>query len=1011
MLSQRILRYLFPALALAVTLAACLPGAEEPIDFATQIRPILSDRCFHCHGPDDGGREADLRLDTKEGAYDWSIVPGDPESSEVVARITSEDASMRMPPPDSNRNLSAEEIDLIRRWIKQGAKYDEHWAFSRIEKPPVSQIENDDWSHNEIDKFVLAKLQQEGAEPNPPAEPWRLLRRVSFDLNGLPPTIEELDAFLADPSEANYQAAITRLLNSPRYGERLAAEWLDAARYSDTYGYQVDRNRYVWPWRDWVIRSLNANMPYDEFVKQQIAGDLLPEADQDSILATTFCRLHPQKVEGGSVPEEFRVEYVADRSQTVATAFLGLTMECARCHDHKYDPISQREYYQLFSYFNSIDEAGLYSYFTPSIPTPTLLLTSKEEQANLDKLDQKVAELEAEQKSRYEKLAASMDASQVEVHFPEPLEAMSFDEGSFGNNKLVPGQEGQAVELTGDDAVNLKTGNFLRSQPFSVDLWMNTPDDKERAVIFHRSRAWTDAASRGYELLLEDGRLKWSLIHFWPGNAISVKATDKFPLDTWAHVTVTYDGSSRAEGLKIYVDGKLAETEIVRDKLTKQITGGGQDHITIGERFRDRGFRDGLVDQFAVYDKRLTPAEIALLHGVQSTDKDRLNYAIESLSDSFAQGQTKLAEVRKQRNEAYDRTQEIMVMRELDEPRPTHLLARGAYDAPAEIVDRKTPEALPPFEESWPNNRLGLANWIVDRENPLTARVAVNRYWQLLMGEGLVRTPEDFGSQGAPPTHPKLLDWLAADFIEHDWDVKRLLRQIVTSATYRQSSEASEEMRQRDPENKLLARGGKFRMSAEMVRDNALFASGLLVEKIGGPPAKPYELDSSFKPVPHDHGEGLYRRSLYTFWQRTSPAPAMMTFDASKRDVCQLKRERTSSPLQALVLLNGPQYVEAAKMLAARVLEESTEGETDEARVTKLFRMLTSREPSDQERAILLDLHQEQKSHFAETPNAADKLLAAGEAKVPEKLNRTEVAALTVVANIVMNFDGCVTRR
>lgn len=1011
MLSQRLLRSMFPALAFAVALAAPLYGADEPVDFATQIRPILSDRCFHCHGPDDNAREADLRLDTKDGAYEGSIVPGDPKSSEVFARISSEDESTRMPPPESNRSLSKEEIELIRRWIKQGAQYDEHWAFSRIEKPPVPEIEQDDWSHNEIDKFVLAKLRQEGITPNPPAEPWRLLRRVSFDLNGLPPTIEELDAFLADPSEANYQAEISRLLDSPRYGERLAAEWLDAARYSDTYGYQVDRDRYVWPWRDWVIRSLNANLPYDEFVTQQIAGDLVSEANQDSILATTFCRLHPQKVEGGSVPEEFRVEYVADRSQTVATAFLGLTMECARCHDHKYDPISQREYYQLFSYFNSIDEAGLYSYFTPSIPTPTLLLTTEEEQANLDELDQEIAGMEAEQKSRYEELAASIDTSQVQVAVPEPSESLSFDEGSFGNNQVIPGHQGQAVKLTGDDAVDLKTGNFLRSQPFSVDLWMKTPDEKERAVIFHRSRAWTDAASRGYELLLEDGRLKWSLIHFWPGNAISVKAADKFPLDTWTHVTVTYDGSSRADGLRIFVQGKPAETEVVRDKLTKQITGGGHDHITIGERFRDRGFRDGQVDQFAVYDKQLTSAEVALLHGAQPTDEERLHYAIECVNDQYAQAQTMLAEARKQRNEAYDRAQEIMVMREMAEPRPTHLLARGAYDAPAELVDRKTPEALPPFDASWPNNRLGLANWIVDRDNPLTARVAVNRYWQLLMGEGLVRTPEDFGSQGAPPTHPKLLDWLAADFMDHDWDIKRLLRQIVSSATYRQSSEATEELLRKDPENRLLARGGKFRLSAEMVRDNALFTSGLLVEKIGGPPAKPYELDSSFKPVPHDHGEGLYRRSLYTFWQRTSPAPAMMTFDASKRDVCQLKRERTSSPLQALVLLNGPQYVEAAKMLAARVLEESAEGETDEARIIKLFRMLTSREPSEQEREILLDLHQEQKSHFAELPEAADKLLGAGEAKVPEKLNRTEVAALTVVANTVMNFDGCVTRR
>ncbi|RCS53979.1 DUF1553 domain-containing protein [Bremerella cremea] len=1010
MLSQR-----FPSRTLLVLVLMTLLThglrAEEPIDFATQIRPLLSDRCFHCHGPDADGREADLRLDEEESAHEASIVPGDPANSELFARISSTDPSDRMPPADSNRSLSAEEIELIRQWIAQGAKYDQHWAFRPITKPAVPQLEDDDWSRNEIDKFVLAKLRQEGVSPSPPAQPWRQLRRLSFDLNGLPPTLEELDAFLADPSEENYQANVTRLLASPRYGERLAAEWLDAARYSDTYGYQVDRGRFVWPWRDWVIRSLNANMPYDQFLTQQIAGDLLPDANQDSILATTFCRLHPQKVEGGSVPEEFRVEYVADRAQTVATAFLGLTMECARCHDHKYDPLSQREYYQLFAYFNNVDEAGLYSYFTSSIPTPTLLLTDEEQQANLDELDAEVASLEAEQAALYKHLVATTHAAGMTIPHPKPAEALSFDEGNVGGNRATLGPKGQAIELTGDDAINLKSGNFLRNQPFSVDLWIKTPDVKERAVIFHRSRAWTDAASRGYELLLEDGRLKWSLIHFWPGNAISIKATDQVPLNKWQHVTVTYDGSSRADGLRIFVDGKPAKVGIIRDKLTKQITGGGQDNIAIGERFRDRGFTDGQVDEFAVYDYELTPAEIALLNNKQSSPEVRQDYWIRRVRNEWTQAAANLAEARKERNDAYDRAQEIMVMRELDQPRPTYLLARGAYDAPTDEVLPKTPEALPGFAQQWPNNRLGLAKWMVDAKNPLTARVAVNRYWQLLMGEGLVRTPEDFGNQGSPPTHPQLLDWLAADFIEHGWDVKRLMRQIVTSSTYRQASEVSSEMLNRDPENKLLARAGKFRMSAEMVRDNTLFASGLLVEKIGGPPAKPYEVASSFKPIPHDHGKGLYRRSLYTYWQRTSPAPALMTFDASKRDVCQLKRERTSSPLQALVLLNGPQYVEAAKMLAARLLEQAEEGDTDETRVKRLFRMLTSRQPTEQELAILLQLHQEQLAHFQEMPDDAGKLLTVGEAKVPEKLPSAELAALTVVANMVMNFDGCVTRR
>ncbi|QDU75695.1 Planctomycete cytochrome C [Bremerella volcania] len=988
--------------------ASIAAAADEKIDFATQIRPILSDRCFHCHGPDATSREADLRLDQQDSAHDYAIVPGDAESSEVYLRLIDHDPEVRMPPPESNRTVSKEEIELIRQWIKQGAEYEQHWAFQRIEKPPVPELADDDWSRNEIDKFVLAKLREEGVTPNNEAEPWRLLRRVSFDLNGLPPSLEELDAYQAEPTEANYQAHVEKLLASHHYGERLAAEWLDAARYSDTYGYQVDRDRYVWPWRDWVIRSLNANMPYDEFVTQQIAGDLLPDATKETILATTFCRLHPQKVEGGSIPEEFRVEYVADRSQTVATAFLGLTMECCRCHDHKYDPLSQREYYQMFAFFNSIDEAGLYSFFTPSVPTPTLLLTDDAQATRLKALDQKVTDLEA----ALAKLEMPPVGDQeVTVTLNEPIEKVDFEDAKVGGNKSVEGLHGKAVQLTGDDAINLKQGNFQRHQPFSVALWMHTPDVKDRAVIFHRSRAWTDAASRGYELLLEDGKLKWSLIHFWPGNAISIKATEEFPVGTWKQVVVTYDGSSRADGLKIYVDGELVETEVIRDKLTKQITGGGNDHITIGERFRDRGFTDGQVDQFAVYDHKLTAAEVGSLSGMTPTAEQLAEYQLERRHDSWTETAAKFAQARKERNAAYDKTSEIMVMQELESPRPTYLLARGNYDAPTDLVEPKTPEVLPPFEEDWSHDRLGLAKWIVDRDNPLTARVAVNRYWQLLMGEGLVRTPEDFGNQASPPTHPKLLDWLAADFMEHGWDVKRLLGQIVTSSTYRQSSEASAELIRRDPENKLLARSGKFRLSAEMVRDNALITSGLLVDEVGGPPAKPYEVSSSFKPVKHDSGKGLYRRSLYTFWQRTSPAPAMMTFDASKRDVCQLKRERTSSPLQALVLLNGPQYVEAAKMLAVRVLKDEKHATSDEDKVQTVFRLLTSRQANPQELELLAKLFAQQKSHFQEQTKAAQKLLAAGEAKVPGDLDPAEVAALTVVANTVMNFDGSVTRR
>ncbi len=723
-------------------------------------------------------------------------------------------------------------------------------------------------------------------------------------------------------------------------------------------------------------------------------------------------------MEGGSIPEEFRVEYVADRAQTVATAFLGLTLECARCHDHKYDPLSQREYFEMFAFFNSIDEAGLYSYFTESVPTPTLLLADEDQKQNLARLGEQIEQLEQQRDDLKQKLrdTIAVPTTALQVDLPQPLEHLSFEDGVVVPNRSVVSVAGIGAQLTGDDAIDLKQGNFQRHQPFSVSLWLKTPDVKERAVVFHRSRAWTDAASRGYELLIEEGKLKWSLIHFWPGNAISIHAQEVLPPETWHHVVVTYDGSSRAAGLQIFLNGRPLEVDVVRDKLTRKITGGGQDHISIGQRFRDRGFTGGQVDEFSLYDLELTAAEVVALYARHAreipelTGPDFQAYRLARHQPELQQVEQELAEARRLRNTAYDATPEIMVMEELPQPRPAFVLARGEYDAPTTPVQPQTPAAFPPLKEDWPRNRLGLAEWIVDRDNPLTARVAVNRYWQLVMGEGLVRTAEDFGSQGSPPTHPELLDYLAADFMEHGWNIKRLLRQIVTSATYRQSSAATPEQLKRDPENRLLGRGGRFRMSAEMVRDNALATSGLLVRHIGGPPAKPYELAHSFKPVDPDQGEGLYRRSLYTFWQRTSPAPAMLTFDAAKRDVCQVQRERTSSPLQALVLLNGPQYVEAAKMLAVRLVTE-TPSDEDAGHLTRLFRTLTSRRPSQEELEVLQQLFTQQQAHFEAHPEKAEQLLATGQAEVPQRDDQARLAALTVVANTLMNFDGCVTRR
>jgi len=1007
-------RISFFFLALVCVLAGVTTAAAK-VDFGKEIRPILSDRCYFCHGPDGANRKSKLRLDTEEGARKalgggmFAIAPGDLEHSEVFQRISSTDPDERMPPPESNLKITKEEVALIGKWIEEGAKYEKHWSFVSLKEVAVPEVDNDVWGKGEIDRFVLEKLKGEELSPGAEATSERLIRRVSFDLTGLPPTLEEIDAFLADKSPEAYEKMVDRYLAKPAYGERMTSEWLDVARYSDSYGYQVDRDRHVWPWRDWVIKAFNENLPYDKFMTWQLAGDLLPNPSDEQVLATTFNRLHPQKVEGGSVPEEFRVEYVADRNHTTGTAFLGLTVECSRCHDHKYDPITQKEYYQLFAFFNNIDEAGLYSYFTPSVPTPTLFMSGEDGKKKLVELEAKVTKLEGE----LSKLKWEGNPEPEERQVVGQIEHMTFDDFKSGKNKAVPGKVGGAVQLTGDDAIGLKHGNFARWQPFSISLWMNTPDIKERAVVFHRSRAWTDAGSRGYELLIEDGKLSAALIHFYPGNAIRVKTVDVLKPEEWAHVTVTYDGSSRASGLRIFLNGQLAKTEVVKDHLTKQIRGGGGDKIAIGERFRDRGFTNGKVDDFRVFDRALTQVEVAHLVDGESLKKAEepmlKNYLLTAHDAGYKAKFGELTAAREALAKANDAVTEIMVMRELDERRPSYILERGAYDARGEEVQPGVPAWLNPMPAGAKGDRLGLAKWLSDPQHPLAARVAVNRYWQLMFGEGLVRTPEDFGSQGALPTHPELLDWLAKDFIDHGWDVKRLLKQMVMSATYRQTSEASEELVTRDPENMLLARAPVYRLSAEMLRDQALAASGLLAEKVGGAPVRPYEVAVSFKPVKRDKGDGLYRRSLYTYWKRTGPAPVMMALDASKRDVCSVKRERTASPLQALVLLNDPQMVEASRVLGEKL--HVKHGEAAPALVSEAFRILVGRNPSAKESTILVALYTEQLAVFSADPAKAEEYLKTGDAPRDANLSAAKVAAAAVVVNGLLNFDGCVMKR
>ncbi|VTR95171.1 cytochrome c : Uncharacterized protein OS=Pedosphaera parvula (strain Ellin514) GN=Cflav_PD0952 PE=4 SV=1: PSCyt1: PSCyt2: Laminin_G_3: PSD1 [Gemmata massiliana] len=1021
-------------LVLVLALAPVAQAVEPtPVDFSRDVLPVLSDYCFQCHGPDANSRKAKLRLDDKASPFDRGvIVPGKPKESSLVERITSTDPDSVMPPPSLKRKLSAQQIDALTRWVEQGAKWSTHWAFDPVTKPEVPiGLKNPQRVTNPIDAFVLSRLAREGLNPAAPADKERLLRRVTFDLTGLPPTIAEIDAFLKDDAPNAYEKVVDRLLASPRYGERMAGEWLDIARFADTHGYQMDRARPVWPYRDWVISAYNRNLPFNDFVTWQLAGDLVPNATKDQRLATAFNRLHMQNEEGGIVEEEFRVAYVNDRTTTFGTAFLGLTLECSRCHDHKFDPVSQKDYYSLFAFFQNIDESGQTSYFTAATPVPALLLTT-------DSQDTKLAELRAAVETKRDALMKARGVARAEfakwkrpakLDVPGLVGAYSFDDIKAGKvvngadaktpgsavegPKLVPGKLGRAVELTGENGFTFPgVGHFTRDDPFTLSLWVKPPTPVPRAVLVHHSQAPIDAGSRGYELLLEDGKVALGLHHMWPGNSLKVRSKTAVPTGAWGHITATYDGSSTAAGVKLYLDGIPLEVDVIRDKLTKDITYGGEPNLAVGYRFRDNGFKGGLVDEFRVYNRALTAAEIVS----KPSDEALFEYFTSAIHEPSKKAAEELRAARKAYTAFVNPIAEIMVMDEMPVPKPAHVLKRGAYDSLGEKVTADTPKALLPFPKGAPRNRLGLAKWLTDPENPLMARVTVNRSWQLMFGRGLVETADNFGTQGARPTHPELLDWLAREFVRTGWDQKRLLKTIALSATYRQSSKAAPDVLARDPHNELLARGPVKRLTAEMLRDQALASSGLLVEKLGGPSVRPYQPAGLWEEIAmgrpryeQSKGDDLYRRSLYTFWKRTVPPPSMTTFDAADRSVCSVKRQSTSTPLQALVLLNDVQFVEAARFVGQRALKEG--GATAEERAAWTFRLVTGRAPSDKERAVLAKLFAEQKMLFEKDPAAAKKLLGVGEKPVDVMLPVADLAAATMLANVLFNHDEAVMRR
>ena len=1066
--------------------------ASNKVDFNRQIRPILSDNCFACHGPDEQQRQVGFRLDTRQGAFADRggyrvIVPGNSAGSKLYQKIAHEDEIFRMPPPVAERKLNAEQIDLIRRWIDEGAKWEEHWAFVAPKRAALPEVKRTGWSRNPIDRFILARLEREGLNPSPEAEKATLLRRVTLDLTGLPPTPAEIDSFLADDSADAYEKAVDRLLASPHYGERMAMQWLDLARYADTHGYHIDSLRDMWKWRDWVIDAFNRNMPFDQFTVEQLAGDLLPNATLEQRIATGFNRNHMINFEGGAIPEEYRNEYLIDRLETTSTVWMGLTLGCARCHDHKYDPIKQKEFYQFYAYFNSVAEKGLDG--KKGNARPFLRLPSDEQKTQLEELEQKISAtrgaLPEEKIAPLEKVWKQAALSTVPAPPRQGLVAhyefsghLADTSGFYRHGKTLRGEvnyrEGRVATGAGFDGetrVALGAPAWERDKPFTLAFWMGSRSRKEVVVIQNLEGA---DQRRGFEMRLGErerigpkppgAHYSVRLSHRWPANAIQVRT--KKLLKASGHVAITYDGSRKASGLKLYLGGKLQELDATHDNLAGSIQ--TTQPLEVGSKQVGKPF-SGQLDDLRIYDRVLSAKEIEQLRVhepirgilasplegcaelIQRLEAMRRETEFDDLNNTFLQSKdgknarscenrgeatrdyylthaapeelrklhAELEKLEADKKKLDEKIPTTMVMQEREEPRETFILARGDYRNKTEKVSHGVPAVLSPMRADAPSNRLGLARWLVDPLHPLTARVTVNRYWQMHFGTGFVSSSENFGSQGEAPSHPVLLDWMAREFVRTGWDVKAMQKLIVTSAVYRQSSRATPELIERDPRNRLLARGSRFRIPAEMVRDNVLAVSGLLNKKIGGPSVYPYQPEGLWKEVAFGgdftaqeytpgSGEDLYRRSMYTVWKRTAPPPALVTFDAPDREKCVSLRSRTNTPLQALAMINDPTYVEAARALAERMMNEG--GRDPARRIRHGFRLATARVPNRPELNILLDAARQQLRNYRKDKKAAAALLAVGESSSEKNRDVSEMAAWTTVASMILNLDETITK-
>jgi mono/diheme cytochrome c family protein len=1041
------------------------PGATGPLEYNRDIRPILAENCFACHGPDSAARKAKLRLDDRDAAVDrGAIVPGKPAESEMIARMRLPDTDEQaMPPKSSHKSLTPAQKELLTRWVKEGAKYQPHWSFIPPTKPAVPA--GSAWAKNPIDAFVLEKMTANGLTPNPEADRRTLIRRVAYDVTGLPPDPKDVAALVTDTSKDWYEKYIDKLMAQAQWGEHRGRYWLDYVRYADTHGIHFDNYREMWSYRDWVIKAFNRNQKFDQFAIEQLAGDLLPNPTLDQMVATGFNRCNITTNEGGAINEEYLVLYTRDRTEAANQVFMGLTAGCAVCHDHKFDPLSAKEFYSMAAFFNNTTQIamdGNIQNTPPVIPVPR-----DEDRPAWDAIAKSVAA--ARKDLAWRKAFASAPfvawrktATPGSILDARPDQSMPFyawcDEGAGDQVRYVENGKPRAVPLpaggewkpgpTGNKALAVKppqgtisipaAGDFDGSKPFSAGLWVQIPQRGQNGGIL--ARMAINDAYKGWDIYLDNDKFAVHLSAKWPQDGVKVTAKTGVNVNQWHHVFVTYDGSRTAGGVKLYVDGELAGTDIfaknrARNEAEAKTVVAPKESIhtnaplSIGKRTNGQTLRQIHVNDVRLYDRALTASDVAYLaqsgkaaaalaKGNKRTPAESdelLTWWLTNFDERYQAIRARTADLFAKEAELKARGTVAHVSAEKMAMPEAYVLARGDYDKRKEKVGPDTPKVLPPFPADLPKNRLGFAQWLLRPGHPLTARVTVNRFWQELFGNGLVRTPGDFGVTGDQPSHPELLDWLALNF-ESDWDVKRFFKLMLTSNTYRQAATAPKAKWEKDPSNKWLARGPRFRMDAEMVRDTALAASGLLVPKIGGPSVRPYQpegvweavamIGSNTRNYKPDTGEGLYRRSLYTFWKRAAPPASMEVLNAPNRETCAMKRERTNTPLQALLTLNDVQFVEAARALAERAMKAGD----DNATLNAITERLLARPFTPEERTIAMASLATLRADFKAKPDEAKKLISYGESKPDAKAEVSELAAWTMLANQVMNLDEALNK-